>query len=53
MGLKFLHIKGIALLQGENNNTQTFFRNIFFSRTSRRISVKLDTNYLWMKGIQV
>jgi hypothetical protein len=29
------------------------FSKIFFSRTSRPNSIKLDTNYLWVKGIQV
>jgi hypothetical protein len=26
-------------------------KNIFFSRTSRSISIKLDTNHSWIKGI--
>jgi hypothetical protein len=26
-------------------------KKIFFSRTSRSISMKLDTNYAWVKGI--
>jgi hypothetical protein len=29
------------------------FLKIFFSRTSRPNSIKLGTNYLWMKGNQV
>jgi hypothetical protein len=29
------------------------FRKMFFSRTSRPKSIKLGTNYLWVKGIQV
>jgi hypothetical protein len=41
--------KGIALLQGEIIGK---FLKIFF-RTSRPNSIKLGTNYPWVKGIQV
>jgi hypothetical protein len=30
-----------------------FLRKIFFSRTSRPNSIKLGTNYSWVKEIQV
>jgi hypothetical protein len=54
-GFKIVQMKGITLLQGEiiakeKNYTEIFFK-IFLSRTSRPISIKLGTNYLWVKGI--
>jgi hypothetical protein len=50
-------VEGITVLEGEiiakelkyNEN----FYKIFFSITSRPKSIKLGTNYPWMKGIQV
>jgi hypothetical protein len=48
--------KGIALIQGKiiakSKNTLKI-KKIFFSRTSRPISIKLDTHYPWVKGIEV
>jgi hypothetical protein len=54
---KFVQIKGIAPLQGEviakeSKYTKKNFK-IFFSRTSRPKLIKLGTNYLWVKEIQV
>jgi hypothetical protein len=43
--------------RGDNSETVKIHRKfkikIFFFRTSRPNSIKLSTNYLWVKGIQV
>jgi hypothetical protein len=50
-------MKGIATLQGEiiakQKNTLKSLKKIFFYRTCRGNSIKLSTNYSWVKGIQV
>jgi hypothetical protein len=52
----FFKQRGITILQGEiitkSRNTLKIFKKIF-SRTSRPNSIKLNTNYPWVKGIQV
>jgi hypothetical protein len=52
---KFVQMEGIALLQREIiakewKCTENFMK-IFFSRNSRPNSIKLVTNYPWVKGI--
>jgi hypothetical protein len=37
----------------ETKNTLKSLKKIFFSRTCRPNSIKLSTNYSWVKGIQV
>jgi hypothetical protein len=53
---KFVQKKGIVPLQGEiiakEGKCTEIFKKIF-SRTSKPYSIKLGTNYLWVKGIQV
>jgi hypothetical protein len=48
---------GFALLQGDiiakEYKYNDFLKKIFFTRTSWPNSIKLSTNYLWVKGIQV
>jgi hypothetical protein len=46
-------MKRNALLQGESKNTPPKKLKIFFSRTSRPNSIKLDANYSRVKRIQV
>jgi hypothetical protein len=50
-------LKGIALLQGEITVKEYKYtenlKKIFFSRTSWPNSIKLVTNYPWVKGIQL
>jgi hypothetical protein len=49
-------MNGIALLQGEVITKEWKYTENFlkiFSRTSKPNSIKLGTNYPWLKGIQV
>jgi hypothetical protein len=50
---QFVQTKGIAPLQGESKNILKFKKKKnFFSRTSKPNSIKLGTNYPWVKRIQ-
>jgi hypothetical protein len=42
-------MKGIAPLQGGDNSERVKILKIFFSRTSMPNSIKLGTNYPWVK----
>jgi hypothetical protein len=56
-GFKFVHLKRDCPSPRGGNSRRVkilrFFFKIFFSRTSRTQSIKLGTNYPWVKGIQV